>query len=113
MQLRDAADEQQHNAQDARVDVETSGGRLSAAAAASGIWHTMRWLLGEHHDGPISGETYEYPYTVREVGREHTRALDAVEGNAWHDVDADYAAGVRHAIGWAFWDHKSRPIPET
>ena len=81
------------------------------AAAAQGVWAVAAWLLGELQNAPISGETYDYPYTKREVGRESVRAQDCVEGNDWPDVDRDYAAAVDHTVGWAFFDWKKRPVP--
>ncbi|MGW2426033.1 hypothetical protein ACWC0C_43655 [Streptomyces sp. NPDC001709] len=81
------------------------------AAAAQGVWAVVAWLLGELQNAPISGETYDYPYTKREVGRESVRAQDCVEGNDWPDIDRDYAAAVDYTVGWVFFDWKKRPVP--
>ncbi|SMQ21975.1 hypothetical protein SAMN06272771_7704 [Streptomyces sp. Ag82_O1-12] len=78
---------------------------------AQGVWAVVAWLLGELENAPISGETHDYPYTVRQVGREQTHARDCLEGNDWPDVDRDYALGVREAVRWALFEWKNRPVP--
>lgn len=76
------------------------------------VQDTTRWLLGECPNAPISGETYDYPYTVRQVGRERTHADDAFNRLAWHHVTRDYAEGVDYTLGWAFADYDGpRPQP--
>lgn len=78
---------------------------------AQSVWGVIAWLLGELQNAPISGETHDYPYTVRQVGLEKTHAIDCLEGNDWPDVDRDYALGVRDTVRWALSDWKKRPVP--
>ncbi|MER5511540.1 hypothetical protein ABT052_40445 [Streptomyces sp. NPDC002766] len=82
-------------------------------AAAQGVWAVAAWLLGELQSAPISGETHDYPYTKREVGKESVHARDCIEGNDWPDLDRDYAAAVDYTVGWAFWPDEERPVPAT
>ncbi|MFE4777837.1 hypothetical protein [Streptomyces sp. NPDC056713] len=110
--LRDDAARQYHAGEQAQVEVDEDDHRVRhPAAAAHGVWAVAAWLLGELQNAPISGETYEYPFTKREFGRESVHARDCLEGNDWPDLDKDYAAGVKAAVGWAFWDWKTRPVP--
>ncbi|KJK34533.1 hypothetical protein UK15_35570 [Streptomyces variegatus] len=81
------------------------------ASFAQGVWAVAAWLLGELQNAPISGETHDYPYTVRQVGREQTHARDCLEGNDCPDVDRDYALGVREAVRWVLFEWKTRPVP--
>ncbi|MCX4707163.1 hypothetical protein [Streptomyces sp. NBC_01373] len=110
--LRDDAALQFHAGEHARVQLDEDEYDVRRPASfAQGVWAVAAWLLGELQNAPISGETHDYPYTKREVGRESVRAEDCVEGNDWPDVDRDYAAGVKQAVGWTFWDWKERPVP--
>ncbi|TFE54687.1 hypothetical protein E3E14_07080 [Streptomyces sp. ICN441] len=108
--LRDDAARQYRAGDAARVEVYAN--HRKDAAVAHGVWAAAAWLLGELEASPISQETYAYPYTAREVGREETRALDCVERNAWRDVDEDYGAGVLSALEWATSTSRPRPVAQ-
>ncbi|MDX2843666.1 hypothetical protein PV377_32795 [Streptomyces ipomoeae] len=112
--LRDDAARQFHAGEHARVQLDEDEDEYDVrrpAPFAQGVWAVVAWLLGELQNAPISGETHDYPYTVRQVGREKTHARDCLEGNDWPDVDRDYALGVREAVRWALFEWKSRPVP--
>ncbi len=112
--LRDDAARQFHAGEHARVQLDEDEDEYHvrrAASFAQGVWAVAAWTLGELQNAPISGETYGYPYTVRQVGLEKTHAVDRLEGNDWPDVDPDYALGVRDAVRWALFDWKNRPVP--
>ncbi|MFF8432432.1 hypothetical protein ACF07Y_46440 [Streptomyces sp. NPDC016566] len=111
--LRDDAAREFHAGEHARVQLDEDDEYQvrRPAVAAQGVWAVAAWLLGELQSAPISGETHEYPYTALQVGDEKTHAIDCLQGSDWPDVDHDYAAGVRHTVGWAFWDWKARPVP--
>lgn len=108
--LRDDAASQCRAGDAARVEVYAN--HRKDAAVAQGVWAAAAWLLGELEASPICQETYAYPYTAREVGREKTRALDCVERNAWQDVDEDYGAGVLSALEWATSTSRPRPVAQ-
>ncbi|MEJ8662289.1 hypothetical protein [Streptomyces sp. MS1.AVA.4] len=113
--LRDDAARQFHAGEHARVQLDEDDEYhvRRPAAAAQGVWAVAAWLLGELQNAPISGETHDYPYAKRDVGKESVHARDCMEGNDWPDVDRDYAAAVDYTVGWAFWPDEERPVPKA
>lgn len=112
--LRDDATREFHVGEHARVQLDEDEDEYDVrrpGTFAHGVWAVAAWLLGELHNAPISGETHDYPYTVRQVGREETHAVDRLEGNDWPDVEQDYALAVRDTVRWATSTWKNRPVP--
>ncbi len=110
--LRDDAARQFHAGEPARVQLDEDEYEVRRPGTfAQGVWAVSACLLGELQSAPISGETHDYPYTVRQVGREEIHGVDRLEGNDWPDIDRDYALAVRDTVRWATSAWKNRPVP--